>query len=32
MTDPSPTGDFTAPSFPDGANAEYVDQLAARRA
>ncbi|WP_149587828.1 2-oxoglutarate dehydrogenase E1 component [Tabrizicola flagellatus] len=32
MTDQSPTAAFTASSFLDGANAEYVDQLAARHA
>ncbi|MGL4234600.1 2-oxoglutarate dehydrogenase E1 component [Tabrizicola sp.] len=32
MTDQSPTAAFTASSFLDGANADYVDQLAARHA
>ena len=32
MTDQSPTAVFTASSFLDGANADCVDQLAARRA
>jgi 2-oxoglutarate dehydrogenase E1 component len=32
MTEQSPTSAFTASSFLDGANADYVDQLAARHA
>ena len=32
MTDQSPTAAFAASSFLDGANADYVDQLAARHA
>ncbi len=32
MTDQSPTAAFTASSFLDGANADYVNQLAARHA
>ncbi|MFN4193241.1 MAG: 2-oxoglutarate dehydrogenase E1 component [Tabrizicola sp.] len=32
MTDQSPTAQFHASSFLDGANADYVDQLAARHA
>ncbi len=32
MTDHSPTAAFTAGSFMDGANADYIDQLAARHA
>jgi 2-oxoglutarate dehydrogenase E1 component len=32
MTEQSPTAAFTASSFLDGANADYVDQLAARHA
>ena len=32
MTDQTPTAAFTASSFLDGANADYVDQLAARHA
>jgi 2-oxoglutarate dehydrogenase E1 component len=32
MTDQSPNAAFTASSFLDGANADYVDQLAARHA
>ena len=32
MTEQSPTAQFTASSFLDGANADYVDQLAARHA
>jgi 2-oxoglutarate dehydrogenase E1 component len=32
MTIPSPTAAFTASSFLDGANADYVDQLQARYA
>ena len=31
MTEQSPTAAFTASSFLDGANADYVDQLAARQ-
>ncbi len=32
MTDQSPTAAFNASSFMDGANADYIDQLAARHA
>ncbi|MFZ1337818.1 MAG: hypothetical protein WAS26_02055, partial [Paracoccaceae bacterium] len=32
MTEQSPTAAFTASSFLDGANADYVDQLQARYA
>ncbi|MBP9183377.1 MAG: hypothetical protein KBF78_09615, partial [Fuscovulum sp.] len=32
MTEHSPTAQFTASSFLDGANADYVDQLQARYA